>query len=621
MSLAAAALQAFEGAPIPDPLRRAAVAFLVGSAAKRMVGQPSIDAAFAADMAAHPIAEHTTAANEQHYELPAEAPSQQVLGPHLKYSSCFYEPGDNLGGAEASRARRNLRPMPISGTDNRSSNSAAAGARCPCGWPKIIRTPRSPSVSNSHSQRGFIEDQARSRGLTNLKIITCDMNDFEAIGAYDRVVSVEMFEHMSNWRGLLSRVKTWLKPDGRVFIHVFTHKTTPYRFDVNDKTDWIAQHFFTGGVMPSHGLMHQFGDLFTVEQDWRWSGAHYEKTAEDWLANFDANFETIWPLLVEVYGPDARLWSRRWRLFFLATSGLFGHDGGFGVGRQPLPPEPGLEAWAKYLASYIGAALAFVLMDACWLTLDGPQALLASSLVTCWPTMSASSRPPSASTSSIVIGLVALAIRPALFRPMGSEAAVLWGGILGLVAYGRLRFHQRRHLEELGPGRSQWLTSGGPSLRATGAVVGFWRQGSSYDDNYGAKSFIQLPAGNSARWPKILEQQLDDRPADHDSAGLQADPSFSGREPGLIAKMTVRDYNFVDRVFSARPSRLRRRLHGWRMGHAGPVGPAYGLQPQPGPAGAGCWAAIPVSNWLIRRLARPATPTPRPPSAQHRGPL
>ena len=338
MSLAAAALQAFEGAPIPDPLRRAAVAFLVGSAAKRMVGQPSIDAAFAADMTAHPIAEHTAAANDQHYELPAGF-FQQVLGPHLKYSACLYAPGEALADAEA----RALAETCAHADLQDGQHILELG----CGWGSLslwmaaqYPTSTITSVSNSHSQRGFIEGQARARGLTNLKVITCDMNDFEAIGAYDRVVSVEMFEHMSNWRGLLSRVKTWVKPQGRVFIHVFTHKTTPYRFDVNDKTDWIAQHFFTGGIMPSHGLMHQFPDLFKVEQDWRWSGAHYEKTAEDWLVNYDRNFETIWPLLVDAYGPHARLWSRRWRLFFLATSGLFGHDGGdeWGVSHYRLSP-------------------------------------------------------------------------------------------------------------------------------------------------------------------------------------------------------------------------------------------------------------------------------------------
>jgi cyclopropane-fatty-acyl-phospholipid synthase len=137
-----------------------------------------------------------------------------------------------------------------------------------------------------------------------------------------------MFEHMANWHELLKRVHTWLKPDGRVFIHVFSHRRTPYRFDLNDKTDWIAQHFFTGGLMPSHGLMHRFPDLFHVEDEWQWNGEHYARTARDWLANFDANDAKIRELLESVYGVDAGLWHRRWRLFFLATEGLFGYGGG-----------------------------------------------------------------------------------------------------------------------------------------------------------------------------------------------------------------------------------------------------------------------------------------------------
>ncbi len=338
MSFAAAALQAFEGAPIPDALRRGAVAFLVGSAARRMAGGPDVDAAFAADMAAHPIAAHTQAANDQHYELPA-AFFERVLGPHLKYSSCLYAPGDDLGAAEARALQETC--------EHADLKDGQEVLELGCGWGSLTLwmashypVSRITAVSNSRSQRAHIEGEAARRGLTNVTVITCDMNDFDAPGQFDRVVSVEMFEHMSNWRGLLTRVRGWLKPDGRAFIHVFTHKTTPYRFDVNDKTDWIAQHFFTGGVMPSHGLMSQFGDLFAVEQDWRWSGAHYEKTAEDWLANYDANFAAIWPVLQDVYGPHARLWSRRWRLFFLATSGLFGHAGGaeWGVSHYRLRP-------------------------------------------------------------------------------------------------------------------------------------------------------------------------------------------------------------------------------------------------------------------------------------------
>jgi cyclopropane-fatty-acyl-phospholipid synthase len=169
---------------------------------------------------------------------------------------------------------------------------------------------------------------AKAAALRNITIITADMNDFDPCDGFDRIVSVEMFEHMANWDALLTRVRTWLNVDGRLFLHVFTHRSQPYRFDRHDKTDWIAQHFFTGGLMPSEELIEHFPDCFEVEQKWRWSGTHYERTAIDWLARFDANQAEIDRLLVEVYGDHAKLWRRRWRLFYLATAGLFGHASG-----------------------------------------------------------------------------------------------------------------------------------------------------------------------------------------------------------------------------------------------------------------------------------------------------
>ena len=196
------------------------------------------------------------------------------------------------------------------------------------------------SVSNSASQKAYIDGQAKLRGIDNLQVVTADMNDFATDGRFDRVVSVEMFEHMANWRDLLARVRGWLRPDGRLFLHVFSHRATPYRFNAGDPTDWIAQHFFTGGLMPSHELVRQFSDLFTLEQDWRWSGEHYARTAEDWLKNFDDQADEIGKVLREVYRADAKLWARRWRLFFLATAGLFGHAGGaeWGVSHYRLRP-------------------------------------------------------------------------------------------------------------------------------------------------------------------------------------------------------------------------------------------------------------------------------------------
>jgi cyclopropane-fatty-acyl-phospholipid synthase len=216
-----------------------------------------------------------------------------------------------------------------------------------CGWGSLTlwmaeRFPRSEilAVSNSVPQRRFIEAAAAERGLRNVRLQTADMNNFEAGGRFDRVVSIEMFEHMANWPALLARVHAWLEPQGMLFLHVFSHRTTPYRFDRDDKADWIAQHFFTGGVMPSHGLIRELDIPFEVMADWRWNGAHYRHTAEDWLRNYDANAEAIEVTLRQVYGDAAPLWARRWRLFFLATAELFGARGGteWGISHYALRP-------------------------------------------------------------------------------------------------------------------------------------------------------------------------------------------------------------------------------------------------------------------------------------------
>lgn len=341
MSLITNTLLAFESAPLPDSVRRAAIRLLVAGARRHAAsGGPETDAAFAEQMALRPIAEHTDAANEQHYEVPA-AFFEACLGPRLKYSSCLYAPGETLAQAEDRALAETVAHADL--------QDGQRILELGCGWGSLslwmARTlpgATITSVSNSASQGAFIRARAAAEGLTNLSVITADMNDFspEGAGQFDRVVSVEMFEHMANWRGLLSRVKSWLKPDGRLFIHIFTHKTSPYRFDVEDETDWIAHHFFAGGVMPSHNLIRQFPDLFSVEADWRWSGKHYERTALDWLANYDRNVAVIRPVLESVYGPNATLWHRRWRLFFLSTAGLFGHRDGeeWGVSHYRLKP-------------------------------------------------------------------------------------------------------------------------------------------------------------------------------------------------------------------------------------------------------------------------------------------
>ncbi|MEO8811648.1 MAG: cyclopropane-fatty-acyl-phospholipid synthase family protein [Caulobacteraceae bacterium] len=328
MSLIATAARVAERAPVPDLFTRMGVAFLVGRARQRLNAEgPGGEAAFATAMAGHPIAENTAEANDQHYEVPA-AFFRAVLGPRLKYSSCLYPGGEEtLAEAEIAALEETCAHADLA--------DGQAVLELGCGWGSLSlwmaqRYPNSriTAVSNSRSQKATIEARAAALGLGNLEIVTADMNDFDTAARFDRVVSVEMFEHMANWRALLARVAGWLKADGRVFLHVFTHASRPYRFDMADKDDWIARHFFTGGIMPSHDLINHFPDLFQVEAQWRWSGDHYRRTALDWLANFDRESEVVDEVMKETYGAEAGVWKRRWRLFFLATAGLFGERGG-----------------------------------------------------------------------------------------------------------------------------------------------------------------------------------------------------------------------------------------------------------------------------------------------------
>lgn len=340
MSIIARAIIAFESAPLPDSVRKGAVSFLVERVKRQMkTVSNDVSARFAEDMRSHPIAAHTADANAQHYEVPAGF-FRLCLGPRFKYSSCLYRsPKDTLAAAEDHALAETCAHAQLQD----GQHILELG----CGWGSMTLWmasnypgARITAVSNSASQKAHIESEALRLGLSNVSIITADMNVFDTQEKFDRIVSVEMFEHMSNWRALLEKCRRWLKPDGRMFMHVFAHRAAPYRFDVNDPADWVAHHFFAGGVMPSRDLISNFPDLFEVEQEWWWNGKNYERTALDWLKNFDANRDQIRPILAEVYGQGARLWENRWRLFFLATAGLFGHGDGneWGVVHHRLKP-------------------------------------------------------------------------------------------------------------------------------------------------------------------------------------------------------------------------------------------------------------------------------------------
>ena len=339
MSFISAATSAIERIALPDAITRAGIAFMVDRTRRKLERDTgSAEADFAAWMKSRPIATHTDEANEQHYELPPEffAP---ILGAQRKYSCCLFTPGDTLDQAEE-------RALSLT-AEHAGLSDGQDILELGCGWGSLslwmaANYPRAriTAVSNSHGQRFHIEAEAARRGLTNLRVITQDMNRFAPDGDFDRIVSVEMWEHMSNWPDLLSRVRAWLRSDGRLFLHVFSHTSVPYYFDQADRSDWIAQHFFTGGIMPSHGLLRALDGPFEIEREWRWNGEHYQRTAEAWLTRFDASQDVIMPILRNVYGENAELWKRRWRLFFLATAGLFGAGGGevWGVSHYRMKP-------------------------------------------------------------------------------------------------------------------------------------------------------------------------------------------------------------------------------------------------------------------------------------------
>jgi len=283
--------------------------------------------AFVADMATAPIAPLPEKANEQHYELPA-AFFAAVLGPHRKYSSCYWPGRDaTLGDAEAAALEMTCERAGL--VDGQRVLELG------CGWGSLTlwlaeRHPRSriTAISNSNSQREHIEAEAARRGLANVEVLTRDINEFDTLHRFDRIVSIEMFEHLRNWRAAFANVARWLAPRGRFLLHVFAHRGAPYPFVERDASDWMSRHFFSGGQMPSDDLALRFQDDLRLLSRWRWDGTHYQRTAEAWLANMDRRQAEVMRLFASVYGADAGIWWMRWRLFFMSVAELFGHAGG-----------------------------------------------------------------------------------------------------------------------------------------------------------------------------------------------------------------------------------------------------------------------------------------------------
>ena len=328
MSFVSSIIGSAERVPLPDLVIRAAVQRLCSRTATRLAsGGAESDASFADEMAARAIAEDGEEAGARHDEVPA-AFFARVLGPNRKYSCCYYkEPRSTLQEAEEEALRQTAAHAGVA--DGQSILELG------CGWGSLslwmarqFPNAQVTAVSNSQAQREYIEWEAATRGLKNLRVVAADLDVFDPERQFDRIVSVEMFEHIMNWRESMTRVRSWLAADGRFFMHIFTHRSSAYRFDRSHGEDFIAQHFFSGGVMPSHHLIRQYRDLLEVEKEWRWSGTHYQQTALDWLGNLDSKRDEIEAILRNVYGNDASLWMRRWRWFLLATAGLFGYAGG-----------------------------------------------------------------------------------------------------------------------------------------------------------------------------------------------------------------------------------------------------------------------------------------------------
>jgi cyclopropane-fatty-acyl-phospholipid synthase len=317
---------------VPDVLLRAAIRRLC---ARRLREEGAADAeraqerhaAFVAAMRESPIALETRAANDQHYEVPP-AFFRIALGRRLKYSSALFPPGvADLDAAEEAMLDLTCRRARLAD----GQDVLELG----CGWGSLTlfmaaRYPRARilAVSNSRDQRLHVEEEARRQGLANVTVLTEDMNVFEAGRTFDRVVSVEMFEHMRNWPRLFARVASWMRPDARFFLHVFAHRDVAYPFDAAGESDWMARNFFTGGLMPSDRLVYEFGDDLAVEEHWRVGGLHYAKTSEAWLANLDARRDEARHVFAEAGDPDPRGRVETWRVFFMACAELFATAGG-----------------------------------------------------------------------------------------------------------------------------------------------------------------------------------------------------------------------------------------------------------------------------------------------------
>ena len=316
---------------VPDLAMKFFIRRLLRQRIREIGNSPDVDPneLFAQKLKACEIAEFTKEANEQHYEVPPEF-FRLVLGSRLKYSSCFYEGGARtLNDAEDAMLELYEQRANIKNGDSVLDLG--------CGWGSFSlwiakRCPDSmvTAVSNSAQQGQFIREEAKKQGLKNLEVHTADMNWFTPERVYDRIISVEMFEHMRNYEQLFEKVASWLKPDGSLFLHVFSHQKFPYFFETDGDDNWMGRYFFTGGIMPAHDLYKQYAHHLRVHQSWFVNGKNYGQTAMHWLENMDLHRERVEEMFQFVYGDQrlAKIWFSRWRIFFLSCAELFNYNDG-----------------------------------------------------------------------------------------------------------------------------------------------------------------------------------------------------------------------------------------------------------------------------------------------------
>jgi len=321
------AIQLAERRILSDSLIRKGMRKLLAERLQQIQSHPKSAQDWVETLQQKPLAVETDAANDQHYEIPAPY-FKDVLGPHLKYSSGIWPDGcDSLEDSEAAMLELSCERAELSD----GQHVLELG----CGWGSLslwmaAHYPKSQitSISNSKSQREYIQSLAQKRGLKNLTVITCDINEFAPNGTFDRLVSVEMFEHVRNHRALFERIQDWLKPEGKIFIHIFAHRSHSYLFEANNSKDWMSKYFFTGGIMPSVDLLPTAAENFTAEDSWQINGTHYSKTLEAWLDKQDAREPEVLKILQTCYGKDAKRWLQRWRMFYMACSELFAYNEG-----------------------------------------------------------------------------------------------------------------------------------------------------------------------------------------------------------------------------------------------------------------------------------------------------